>query len=272
MIRLEGYRTVWSLACKHVKNPKLRVVLTFQSLLVGGNPFATTPVYCLIAFLERRWGVHFPIGGMGALVSGLVGLIEGQGGSVQYSCGVAQISVEHGLAGNGVARARAAGARLESGERVAPDVVVSNAASAWTYKHLLAPEHRKRRMVMGARSPAALARACDLGVAMQLSNIARDVGEDARAGRVYLPLAWLREAGVDVEAWLAAPAFDARIAAVVQRVLAEAERLYAGVDSSVASLPASCRVGINAARSSRYGLRAAGMPAPKRWPAHAAAS
>ena len=144
LIRLEGYRTVWSLACKHVKNPKLRVVLTFQSLLVGGNPFATTSVYCLIAFLERRWGVHFPIGGTGALVRGLVGLIEGQGGSVQCSRGVAQISVEHGRAGGGVARARATGVRLESGEQVAADVVVSNADSAWTYKHLLAPEHRKR--------------------------------------------------------------------------------------------------------------------------------
>jgi phytoene synthase len=103
-------------------------------------------------------------------------------------------------------------------------------------------------LVMGARSPAALARACDLGVAMQLSNIARDVGEDARAGRVYLPLAWLREAGIDVQAWLAAPSFDARIAAVVERVLAEADALYAGVDAGVAELPAACRVGINAAR------------------------
>ena len=109
LIRLEGYRTVWSLACKHVKSPKLRVVLTFQSPLVGGNPFATTSVYCLIACLERRWGVHFPIGGTGALASGLVGLIEGHGGSVQWSRGVAQISVEHGLAGNGVTRARAKG-------------------------------------------------------------------------------------------------------------------------------------------------------------------
>ncbi|MDP1086329.1 phytoene desaturase, partial [Klebsiella pneumoniae] len=53
LLKLEGYRTVWGLACKHVKNEKLRVVLTFQSLLVGGNPFATTSVYCLIAFLER---------------------------------------------------------------------------------------------------------------------------------------------------------------------------------------------------------------------------
>ncbi len=135
LIRLEGYRTVWSLACKHVRDPKLRVVLTFQSLLVGGNPFATTSVYCLIAFLERRWGVHFPIGGTGALVRGLVGLIEGQGGSVQCSRGVAQITVVGG---------RANGVRLESGEHIAADVVVSNADSAWTYKHLLAPEHRKR--------------------------------------------------------------------------------------------------------------------------------
>jgi len=67
LLKLEGYRTVYSLACKHVKDARLRVVLTFQSLLVGGNPFSTTSVYCLIAFLERRWGVHFPMGGTGSL-------------------------------------------------------------------------------------------------------------------------------------------------------------------------------------------------------------
>ncbi len=135
LIRLEGYRTVWQLACKHVSDPRLRVVLTFQSLLVGGNPFATTSVYCLIAFLERRWGVHFPIGGTGSLVRGLVGLIEGQGGTVVCDRGVAQITVEAG---------RATGVMLENGERIGADVVVSNADSAWTYRHLIAPEHRKR--------------------------------------------------------------------------------------------------------------------------------
>jgi phytoene desaturase len=135
LIRLEGYRTVWSLACKHVRDPRLRVILTFQSLLVGGNPFATTSVYCLIAFLERRWGVHFPMGGTGRLVSGLVGLIEGQGGAVRCGAGVAQITVEAG---------RATGVRLESGEVLRADVVVSNADSAWTYRHLVAPEHRRR--------------------------------------------------------------------------------------------------------------------------------
>jgi phytoene/squalene synthetase len=63
-------------------------------------------------------------------------------------------------------------------------------------------------LVMNVRDPAALARACDLGVAMQLTNIARDVGEDARAGRLYLPLDWLHAAGIDPDAFLAAPSFS----------------------------------------------------------------
>ncbi|KQP35382.1 phytoene/squalene synthase family protein [Pseudorhodoferax sp. Leaf274] len=103
-------------------------------------------------------------------------------------------------------------------------------------------------LLMETRSPAALARACDLGVAMQLSNIARDVGEDARNGRLYLPRAWLREAGVDPDAWLACPVPDARVDAVVLRLLAEADRLYARAAAGVGSLPLDCRPGINAAR------------------------
>lgn len=103
-------------------------------------------------------------------------------------------------------------------------------------------------LLMGVRSEEGLARACDLGVAMQLSNIARDVGEDARMGRLYLPRAWMREAGLDPDAWLAAPAFSPALATVVHRVLAEADRLYARVDAGVALLPKDCWAGINAAR------------------------
>ena len=102
-------------------------------------------------------------------------------------------------------------------------------------------------LLMGVRSTDGLARACDLGVAMQLSNIARDVGEDARLGRLYLPLQWLREAGVDPDAWLARPAFTPAIAAVVKRLLDAAEVLYRRVDAGVAQLPLACRPGINAA-------------------------
>ncbi len=103
-------------------------------------------------------------------------------------------------------------------------------------------------LLMGVRSPEGLARACDLGVAMQLSNIARDVGEDARMGRLYLPRAWMREAGLDPDAWLAAPAFSPALASVVRRLLDEADRLYARVEAGVALLPKACWAGINAAR------------------------
>ena len=103
-------------------------------------------------------------------------------------------------------------------------------------------------LLMGQRSAPALARACDLGVAMQLSNIARDVGEDARAGRLYLPRQWLADEGLDADAWLAAPAHSPALGRVLARLLAEADALYARVDAGVAVLPLACRPGINAAR------------------------
>jgi phytoene synthase len=104
-------------------------------------------------------------------------------------------------------------------------------------------------LVMGQRSPDIVARACDLGVAMQLTNIARDVGEDARAGRLYLPLQWLRDAAIDPEAWLAKPAFTMEIAAIVQRLLDTADTLYDRATLGIAHLPLGCRPGIYAARA-----------------------
>jgi 15-cis-phytoene synthase len=103
-------------------------------------------------------------------------------------------------------------------------------------------------VIMGARAPDAVARACDLGVAMQLTNICRDVGEDARNGRIYLPLQWMRDAGHDPEAWLRAPIADAAIRGIVQRLLNHADELYARAVSGIAQLPAGCRPGVHAAR------------------------
>jgi phytoene synthase len=103
-------------------------------------------------------------------------------------------------------------------------------------------------LVMGVRDEAALARACDLGVAMQLTNIARDVGEDARNGRLYLPRQWLREAGIDPQAWLAAPSFSPAIAGVIQRLLDAADNLYRRAEHGIAGLPRDCRPAIHAAR------------------------
>jgi phytoene synthase len=103
-------------------------------------------------------------------------------------------------------------------------------------------------LLMGQRDTSVLARAADMGVAMQLTNIARDVGEDARAGRLYLPLDWLREAGIDPDEFLARPVFSDGVRTVVQRLLAEADRLYARADAGLVCLPLKCRPGMYAAR------------------------
>jgi len=135
LMKLASYRTVHGLVSQYIKDERLRTVLSFHPLLVGGNPFTTTSVYCLIAFLERRWGVHFAMGGTGRLVTGLVDLIEGQGSVVRCNAEVAQITLDG---------QRATGVQLVTGERLAADVVVSNADAAWTYRHLL-PKSAKRR-------------------------------------------------------------------------------------------------------------------------------
>lgn len=136
MIRLESYRTVYGLVSKYVRSEKLRQVLSFHPLLVGGNPFETTSIYSLIPHLERKWGVHFPIGGTGALVNGLVKLLEEKGGEVRYNTTASEICVDD--------QGRACGVRTESGETIAADIVVSNADSAWTYRHLLPARYRKK--------------------------------------------------------------------------------------------------------------------------------
>lgn len=103
-------------------------------------------------------------------------------------------------------------------------------------------------LLMNRRTPEDLARATDLGIAMQLTNIARDVGEDARAGRLYLPRRWMREADIDPDAWLAEPVFNERVASVIDRLLKVAEDLYARAGIGISRLPADCRPGIYAAR------------------------
>jgi len=103
-------------------------------------------------------------------------------------------------------------------------------------------------VLMGAREAAVIARACDLGVAMQLTNIARDVADDAREGRLYLPRTWLAEQGIDAEAWLAEPVFDDRVRRLVRRLLRRADELYERALPGIDALPPMCRPGIHAAR------------------------
>lgn len=103
-------------------------------------------------------------------------------------------------------------------------------------------------VLMRVRDPDALARAADLGLAMQLTNIARDVGEDARAGRLFLPLDWLEAEGIDPEVFVADPRPSQGLSRIVARLLAVADDLYRRASTGVHSLPADCRLGIAAAR------------------------
>lgn len=135
LIRLGGHRSVYSEVSRYFKNEKLRLLFSFHPLLIGGNPFTTTAYYCLIAHLERTYGVHYAEGGMGALARGIVGLVEHHGGTVRCNAGVDKILVENG---------RAVGVQLEDGSRIEADVVVSNADAATTYQKLLR-EHPRRR-------------------------------------------------------------------------------------------------------------------------------
>lgn len=134
LVKLENYRTVWGLVSKYIRDPRLRQVFSFHPLLVGGNPFATTSIYALIAYLEREWGVHFPIGGTGALVSGLVRIIEDDlGGTLRLNAPVSRILIDG---------RRAVGVQLASGEEIHADIVVSNGDPAWVYKNLVPAEKR----------------------------------------------------------------------------------------------------------------------------------
>jgi 15-cis-phytoene synthase len=103
-------------------------------------------------------------------------------------------------------------------------------------------------ILMGVRSAELVARACDLGIAMQLTNIARDVGEDARMGRLYLPRDWMQEAGLEPQQWLRAPVFTPALGSVIRRLLETADQIYRRADCGIASLPRSYRPGIFAAR------------------------
>jgi phytoene desaturase len=135
LIRMRGDRSVYGLVARHLKDERLRTVLSFHPLLIGGNPFTASAIYALICFLERRWGVHFAMGGTGEVVRGMVGLLHGQGATMRCGAEVGAITVENGAA---------TGVTLASGETIAADIVVSNADSAYTYRHLLPPSARRR--------------------------------------------------------------------------------------------------------------------------------
>lgn len=128
LIRLSAHRSVFSVVSKFIKDPHLRQGFSFHSLLVGGNPFSTSSIYTLIHFLERKGGVHFPLGGTGSLVQGLVRLFEDLGGKLHLNAEVAEIQTAEG---------KVTGIRTKSGMQSSVSAVVSNGDVLRTYSDLM---------------------------------------------------------------------------------------------------------------------------------------
>ncbi len=124
LVRLQSYKTVYQFAAGYIKDPMLRRVFSFHPLLVGGNPFQTTSIYALIHYLEREWGVHYALGGTGAIIAALGKLFTELGGRTHLSTPVAKLLIENRTA---------KGLITASGETVRSDAVVSNADVANTY-------------------------------------------------------------------------------------------------------------------------------------------
>jgi phytoene desaturase len=136
LIRLQSYKSVYKYVSQFVHNDFLRQVFSFHPLLVGGNPFDTTSIYAMIHYLEREWGVHYAIGGTGAIIQGLGQLFSDLGGKVNLNAEVSGIVTEG---------KRVAGVRLMDGGVHRSDIVISNADVAFTYRNLL-PENQRGGM------------------------------------------------------------------------------------------------------------------------------
>lgn len=135
MFRLMAFQGTYGWVSRYVKDPFLRRVFSFHPLLVGGNPFDTPSIYTLIVQFEKEWGVHYAIGGTGAIVDAFGRLFEELGGRIHLGCEVKQILVKNG---------RVTGIELADGSKQDADIVVSNGDVAFTYRHLIPEEYRRK--------------------------------------------------------------------------------------------------------------------------------
>lgn len=128
LIRLKSFKTVWGLVTSYLKSPYMQQAFSIQSLLVGGNPFDTTSIYSLIHYLEREWGVHFAMGGTGALTKAFETLMKEEGIKISLNQAVQKIDIQN---------SKAVGVVLKSGEIKPADIIVSNADAAYLYSAMI---------------------------------------------------------------------------------------------------------------------------------------
>jgi phytoene desaturase len=134
LIRLQSYRSVYSYVSQFIQDDFLRRCFSFHPLLIGGNPLDAASLYVLIHYLEREWGVHYALGGTGAIVNAFGRLLAELGVQLHLNSEVAEIQT---------AGRKVTGVRLADGTIHPADAVVANADVAWTYLNLIPAASRK---------------------------------------------------------------------------------------------------------------------------------
>jgi phytoene desaturase len=135
LIRLRADKSVFKRVGEFIKHPKLRQVFSFEPLLIGGNPQRSSAIYAMIHYLEKTWGVHFAMGGTGALVQALVRMFTDLGGKLELNTRVEEIEVQAGAV---------SGVRAADGRHFPAEIVISNGDVANTYRKQIKPEHRRK--------------------------------------------------------------------------------------------------------------------------------
>jgi phytoene desaturase len=133
--RLRADRSIFGLARARVRDPRLRMALSFHPLFIGGDPMHVTSIYALVSHLEKEFGVHYAMGGVQAIADAMARVVRAQGGTIRHHTTVDRITFDG---------TRATGVRLADGSHVPAALTVSNADAGHTYTHLLRDRPRKR--------------------------------------------------------------------------------------------------------------------------------
>lgn len=135
LIKMQSYLSVYRYVSQFVKDEFLRRCFSFHPLLIGGNPFDSPSIYAMIHYLERAWGIHYAIGGTGAIVAAMGRLFEELGGRIHLNAEIDEILVEE---------RRVKGVHRKDGATHYADYIVSNADVAHTYRNLIPEQFRRK--------------------------------------------------------------------------------------------------------------------------------
>ena len=128
LLKLKSYKSVYSLVSNYISNEKLRRVFSMHPLLVGGNPFSTTSIYTLILFLEKKWGIHYSMGGTGSVVKALEKLMKEENIKIIKDAEVTEILTEN---------KKVTGVKINESKIINCDYVICNSDPPNVYNSLI---------------------------------------------------------------------------------------------------------------------------------------